>query len=121
MDPPVESSGDYSALPIAIIGGGMQGLAAARFLQKRGARCVIFERRASLGGVWSADDGPANAHSLVQTEPESYSLDLVAGDGRDDDDYGGGDDDYGGGDEEMGEGEEAPEEEEGEADLKDEP
>ena len=67
-------------LPIAIIGGGLQGIAAARFCQRRGLACALFERRSTLGGVWSADGGPANAHSLVQTEAASYSLDLPCGD-----------------------------------------
>lgn len=43
---------------VAIIGAGISGLAAARVLISQGIECVLFERRASLGGVWA--DGYMN-------------------------------------------------------------
>ena len=40
-------------MKIAIIGGGISGIAAARVLIKSGHQAVIFERGPSLGGVWA--------------------------------------------------------------------
>lgn len=38
---------------IAVIGGGISGIAAARMLMRFGHQAVVFERSASLGGVWA--------------------------------------------------------------------
>ncbi len=40
-------------MKIAIIGGGISGIAAARVLQKNGYAPVIFEQSEKLGGVWA--------------------------------------------------------------------
>jgi dimethylaniline monooxygenase (N-oxide forming) len=39
---------------IGIIGSGVAGLTAARFLQNAGFKCEIFEKSQKLGGVWTA-------------------------------------------------------------------
>jgi 3-oxoacyl-(acyl-carrier-protein) synthase/acyl carrier protein len=58
---------------VVIIGAGLQGLAAARFLQRRGYECVIFEKNAFVGGAWRSQ---GNAHSCAQTESATYHLDF---------------------------------------------
>ncbi len=58
-----------SAARVAVIGGGLAGLAAAAELRRRGVVPVVFERDASVGGVvrtihrdgWLIDTGPAMA------------------------------------------------------------
>ena len=44
--------------PVAIIGGGLGGLAAGCILQRAGARCTVYERRDRIGGVASTLVGP---------------------------------------------------------------
>ena len=51
---------------IAIIGAGVAGLSTARQLIGEGFDCVLFERNAVLGGVWS--DGYLNFGAQVQRE-----------------------------------------------------
>lgn len=43
---------------VAIIGGGLGGLAAGCILQRAGARCTVYERRDRIGGVASTLVGP---------------------------------------------------------------
>lgn len=43
---------------VAIIGGGLGGLAAGCILQRAGARCTVFERRSHLGGIATTRLGP---------------------------------------------------------------
>ncbi|MBD1849042.1 NAD(P)-binding domain-containing protein [Leptolyngbya sp. ST-U4] len=45
-------SGDIKT--VAIVGSGVAGLTAARFLQNAGLTCEIFEKSQKLGGVWAA-------------------------------------------------------------------
>lgn len=51
---------------IAIIGGGVAGVAAARTMIGEGIECVIFERADRVGGVWA--DGYLNFGVQVQKE-----------------------------------------------------
>lgn len=45
---------------VAIVGGGMAGIAACKALKCRGIRCVLFEAQDHLGGLWvSAYPGAA--------------------------------------------------------------
>lgn len=55
---------------IAIIGGGISGIAAARILIKSGHQAVIFERGKSLGGVWAV----AYPDVRLQNIAEQYRL-----------------------------------------------
>lgn len=43
---------------VAIIGGGLGGLAAGCILQRAGARCTVFERRPRVGGLATTRIGP---------------------------------------------------------------
>ncbi len=63
------------SLPIAILGAGLTGLAAARELTRRGRRVVVFEGTPEVGGVirserspdgWLIESGP---NSLQETPP----------------------------------------------------
>jgi protoporphyrinogen oxidase len=54
-----------SALPVAVIGGGFAGLAAAHRLAKAGIRISLFEKSAQLGGL-------AMAFAIGDTEIEKY-------------------------------------------------
>lgn len=58
---------------VVIVGAGMQALAAARLLQKRGVPFVLLDRQHRVGGVWAQH---ANAHSMAQTESATYHLDV---------------------------------------------
>ena len=53
---------------IAVVGGGISGLVAARVLSRSGHQAVVFERAASLGGVWAA----AYPHVRLQNTAEQY-------------------------------------------------
>lgn len=55
---------------IAIIGGGITGIAAARVLSAAGHQAVIFERSACLGGVWAV----AYPEVRLQNVAEQYRL-----------------------------------------------
>jgi hypothetical protein len=68
---------DLVEVDVAIIGGGMQGLAAARFFQQRGLSVALFEKASQLGGVWAAH-GVAQECTIIQTEAATYSLDIPA-------------------------------------------
>ena len=57
-------------MKIAIVGGGISGIAAARVLMKSGHTVVIFERAASLGGVWAV----AYPEVRLQNVAEHYRL-----------------------------------------------
>ena len=72
-----EVADEGSEVDVAIIGGGMQGLAAARFFQQRGLSVALFEKASQLGGVWAAH-GVAQERTIVQTEAATYSLDIPA-------------------------------------------
>ena len=55
---------------VAIIGGGVAGLQAARALQRIGKKVTIFEKNDNFGGVWHHNyDGAA-----LQTEFELYQF-----------------------------------------------
>ena len=62
-----------SSLPteemVAIVGGGLSGLEAARIHREGGREVVVFEKSLSLGGVWVTT---ANAASRVQVDPVSF-------------------------------------------------
>ncbi|MFK7861545.1 MAG: flavin-containing monooxygenase [Granulosicoccus sp.] len=49
---------------VAVIGGGVSGLAAAKAFDERGHRVVAFERTHDLGGVWE----PSRSYPDVQTQ-----------------------------------------------------
>lgn len=51
---------------IAIIGAGVAGLSTAKLLLAQGLNCTVFERGATLGGVWA--DGYVNFGVQVQKE-----------------------------------------------------
>ncbi len=51
---------------VGIIGAGVAGLVTAKTLLGRGYECVLFERAATLGGVWAA--GYSNFGTQVQRE-----------------------------------------------------
>ena len=55
-----------NAKQVAIIGGGVAGLATAKTLHADGVACTIFERGTKLGGVWA--DGYSNFGVQVQKE-----------------------------------------------------
>src|SRR5262249_41494923 len=60
-------SSDLSKIQrVAVIGAGASGLATARILLAQGLDCSVFERRASLGGVWS--EGYLNFGVQIQRE-----------------------------------------------------
>jgi cation diffusion facilitator CzcD-associated flavoprotein CzcO len=42
-----------SNLPVAVIGAGISGIAAAHVLKKNGYHVIVFEKSESIGGVWS--------------------------------------------------------------------
>ena len=54
---------------VAIVGGGISGLAAAYYLGRSGIRCTLFERRSRLGGLIRTEvvDG-----CLVEAGPDSW-------------------------------------------------
>lgn len=55
---------------IAIVGGGLAGLGAARILGGAGFECTVFERRSRAGGVWTV-----GYHSYgLQTPKEFYEI-----------------------------------------------
>ncbi len=68
-------------MKVAVVGGGISGLAAAYYLARRGAEVVLIEREPRLGGVMRTDcvDG-----CLVERGPDSFlaskpwALDLIA-------------------------------------------
>jgi len=51
---------------VAIVGAGVAGLATARVPLQQGLDCVVFERSAQIGGVWTV--GYANYGAQVQRE-----------------------------------------------------
>ena len=55
---------------VGIIGAGVSGLVAAKTLMADGLECTLFERNATLGGVWS--DGYINFGVQVQKELYEY-------------------------------------------------
>ncbi|CAE8593142.1 unnamed protein product, partial [Polarella glacialis] len=65
-----------SGQPVAIIGGGLGGIASARELQRRGLRFQLFERSGGLGGSWAQ---LANQSSKVQIERGTYHLGMASG------------------------------------------
>lgn len=54
---------------VAIVGGGICGVLAARECQKRGLTYEIFEKKSQLGGNWYTK---ANAHSYLQVRDERW-------------------------------------------------
>ena len=58
---------------IVIVGAGMQAIAAANLLRKRGMAYIMLERQGSIGGIWVSE---ANDRSMAQTESGTYHLDL---------------------------------------------
>lgn len=51
---------------VGIVGAGVSGLSTARVLLAHGIRCTLFERNATLGGVWA--EGYSNFGAQVQRE-----------------------------------------------------
>lgn len=48
---PADGSGGPDAFPVAVVGGGISGLALARWLRESGVRAVVFDSSDSPGGV----------------------------------------------------------------------
>jgi len=54
--PGARAAGRESGLPVAIVGAGPAGLAAARALRLRGIPYVQFERHSDVGGIWDIEN-----------------------------------------------------------------
>eukprot|EP00930_Biecheleria_cincta_P043658 TRINITY_DN29962_c0_g1_i1.p1 TRINITY_DN29962_c0_g1~~TRINITY_DN29962_c0_g1_i1.p1 ORF type:complete len:389 (+),score=62.18 TRINITY_DN29962_c0_g1_i1:1125-2291(+) len=65
-----------SGIPVAVVGGGLGGLASALELQRRGLRFRLLERSSRLGGSWA---WLANCTSKVQIERGTYHLGMASG------------------------------------------
>lgn len=64
------TSDAVGSLSVAIIGGGMAGVATCRALAARGIACTLFEARPSVGGLW-ADNYPG---ARVQDNATQYAF-----------------------------------------------
>ena len=58
--------------PVAIVGGGISGLACAYFLGRRGVRCRLYEKRSRLGGTIRTERLQG---CLVEAGPDSWLAD----------------------------------------------
>jgi sarcosine oxidase subunit alpha len=80
-EPPVIES-----VPVAIVGGGAAGLAAARRLTERGVRYSLFEREGSCGGrlVLGADEGapPVQLPAGADLRTHAVVIGVFADDGK---------------------------------------
>lgn len=66
-----------SRIDIAIVGGGLAGVAAARLLQQRGIDFVLFEARERLGGrIMSLDQDGEHAHDGFDLGPSWFWPDM---------------------------------------------
>ncbi|KAI4323515.1 hypothetical protein L6164_023113 [Bauhinia variegata] len=54
------------SVKVAVIGGGVSGLSAARELQREGHQVVVFEKNHRIGGIWAYDP---------RTESDPLSID----------------------------------------------
>lgn len=66
---------------VAIVGAGAAGLVAAKTLLVDGFDVVLFEKNASLGGIWSPDGSYYNLHTQQPGGTMEYS-DLYDGKGK---------------------------------------
>ena len=57
---------------VAIVGGGISGLACAYFLGRRGVRCRLYEKRSRLGGTIRTERLQG---CLVEAGPDSWLAD----------------------------------------------
>ncbi len=61
---------------VAIIGAGMAGIAAARYLKSEGFEPVVFESHADLGGQWNRDNPHSGVWPTMRTNTASFCTKL---------------------------------------------